>query len=183
MDRGIVKSQYRQRLPKCRACHFLVGDKMTVQIFEQGEFKLTGGRKARKPIIWVKNQEDCYICVSHKVNSQGYATTSFKGESTQLHRLVYEELKGEIPPGFHIRHTCDNRLCINPEHMLTGTATDNMRDMLERHGANNVKLTPTQAREARNSLKSTKELAKEFNVTWMCIHNIRKRRTWKNLKD
>lgn len=45
---------------------------------------------------------------------------------------MYETYKGPIPKGLLVRHTCDNRRCINPDHLLLGTIADNIRDMVER---------------------------------------------------
>lgn len=56
-------------------------------------------------------------------------------KSLWVHRLAYELTKGEIPKGMLIRHTCDNTLCINPKHLLLGTAKDNYDDMVSRNRA------------------------------------------------
>lgn len=57
------------------------------------------------------------------------------------HRLSWEWThKQKIPKGKLVRHRCDNRLCINPEHLLLGTQQDNIMDMVGRgrHG-NSIK--------------------------------------------
>ncbi|UGO47583.1 HNH endonuclease [Morganella phage vB_MmoP_Lilpapawes] len=40
---------------------------------------------------------------------------------------------GDIPAGMVVRHTCDNKRCVNPNHLLLGTRKENTHDMLERH--------------------------------------------------
>lgn len=53
------------------------------------------------------------------------------------HRIAYRAHYGELPD--LLRHTCDNRRCANPLHLVPGTQADNMRDMVERGRLGNRK--------------------------------------------
>lgn len=58
------------------------------------------------------------------------------GKVTTLHRIVYcnhNKIPIENIVGLVVRHTCDNRRCINPEHLLIGTYKQNTADMWERN--------------------------------------------------
>ena len=70
-------------------------------------------------------------------NKAGYGLVSYqKGPgaanrtSTSAHRKFWELTQGPIPGGLQVNHKCDNRACINPDHMFLGTQTDNIRDMI-----------------------------------------------------
>ena len=48
------------------------------------------------------------------------------------YRRVYAKLIGAIPDGALLRHLCDNRHCVNPNHLIPGTHRENNLDMLQR---------------------------------------------------
>ena len=53
----------------------------------------------------------------------------FNSNSTFLHRFMYAVYHNEpLTPDDVIMHTCDNRLCINPEHLVKGTIQTNNKD-------------------------------------------------------
>lgn len=45
------------------------------------------------------------------------------------HRLAWTKYVGPIPDGMWVLHKCDNRLCMNTEHLFIGTRQDNVDDM------------------------------------------------------
>ncbi len=68
-------------------------------------------------------------------NSWGYGTFMwFKDEAGVGHninasRAAWLLQKGEIPEGLNVLHKCNNRQCVNVEHMYIGTDKDNSADM------------------------------------------------------
>ena len=92
------------------------------------------------------------------VAKNGYGQLSArepKWGTRYVHRWAYTHYKGAIPDGKMIRHTCDNRICCNPEHLIPGDSVDNVRDMIQRNpnGCHRA-FTEDQVREIRAAYKS-----------------------------
>ena len=62
--------------------------------------------------------------------SSGYGMLKVFGKMVSAHRFSYELYKGEIPKGLEILHSCDNKLCVNPDHLRIGTHSENMRETI-----------------------------------------------------
>lgn len=48
------------------------------------------------------------------------------------HRVAWIMKNGAIPDGICVLHKCDNRKCINPDHLILGTKKENTTDMVEK---------------------------------------------------
>ncbi len=75
--------------------------------------------------------EECWEWMS-VVNDSGYGEFSMDGRMKKAHRASYELFNGSIPDGLLVRHKCDTRTCVNPWHLILGTAKDNSQDTLSR---------------------------------------------------
>jgi hypothetical protein len=66
-------------------------------------------------------------------NGERRGMFSIEGKTYYATRVVYETYYGKKLEKFEVvRHTCDNSLCCNPFHLLSGTQKDNARDRSER---------------------------------------------------
>jgi hypothetical protein len=57
----------------------------------------------------------------------GYLRKSRFNKVHYAHRLAYEDVNGTIPEGYHIHHLCDNKLCVNAEHLVALSPSDHLR--------------------------------------------------------
>lgn len=120
-------------------------------------------------------------------NGVGYGAM-WDGKKTRgAHRLMYEAAHGAIPAGHDVCHRCDNRACVNPDHLFAGTRRDNVADM-DRKGRRKTTtvLTPDQVRQIRFAAASgarTMDLAALYGVSEPTISSIKSRTNWKHVED
>src|ERR1035437_6756985 len=64
----------------------------------------------------------------NSIDRYGYGKVKLNGKMVGVHRISYELYNGSIPAKMCVCHRCDNRKCINPEHLWLGTHLDNAQD-------------------------------------------------------
>jgi HNH endonuclease len=62
------------------------------------------------------------------VNDGGYGTLGVRGRTRRAHRLAWSLRHGPIPARMDICHRCDERRCINPDHLFLESHAANMAD-------------------------------------------------------
>lgn len=75
-----------------------------------------------------ENPNDCWIWIGGIRGKCGYGAFKLRGKTISAHRLSFELEYGRIPDGLLIMHTCDNRRCVNPLHLLLGDFSTNAQD-------------------------------------------------------
>lgn len=143
---------------------------------------------AKKGIDFEITMTGCYECTSHRGGR--YPLLRVKGIRKNVSRHVYEEMFGPIPEGHVIRHKCDNSICINPEHLETGTMKDNSEDMVTRNrSAKGSKcgksvLTEKEVKIIKTMLTYSvpgKDIANVFNIGESTVVQIKKKETWRHV--
>lgn len=127
--------------------------------------------------------EGCWNCLGG-VGSHGYRSIGYKGKDLLAHRVSYEFFFGDIPPDLQVLHKCDNRLCVNPDHLFLGTQKDNMVDCSNKGRAKNgnSKLSENDVRALRKCVSdgtTQRATAKIFGLSQATVSEIVRGRVWR----
>lgn len=141
----------------------------------------------------VVNEKGCWIWQASSGGNPPYGYVSFEKKTVKVHRLMYSLTHpNEDISATSVLHQCDESLCINPEHLKTGTHAENMRQKALRgrcrpvRGSDNprAKLTEDQVRFIKERLSigvTCARLANDLGVEQSAISNIKRGKSWRHI--
>jgi len=149
-------------------------------------------RKTPEERFWSKvdkkGPDECWEW-NTRVSNGGYARIKINGKYYQAHRVSYRLNCGPIPKGMLVLHKCDNKICLNPNHLELGNQSKNMKDRSLRGRINmknernpNAKLSWDKVREIRSSSLTRGELANKYGISKGHISWVKHNKSWKEVK-
>ena len=124
------------------------------------------------------------------LNCGGYGTLKHKQKRWSAHRFAWAYKNGKIPDGKIVCHHCDNRKCINPEHLFLGTTQDNVNDKMQKNrfkpsrGESNgyAKLSGQAVAAIRKDPRPQRRIAQEYGISQANVSLIKNNKGWAHIE-
>lgn len=176
----------QRNIRKCRECSSPIPDERNGQFCSE---QCRIDRAARSFWDKVDKSGECWIWTASCFGS-GYGQAYTGRDDARIvgaHRMSYELSFGPIADGMYVLHKCDNRKCVNPDHLFLGDQARNMNDAAEkgriqrgvRHW--NSKLNPQIVRRIRKMYDagmSYQEIGDIVGLRPQYVGSICRRRRW-----
>ena len=97
------------------------------------------------------------------------------------HRAAWIFHRGAIKPGAYLCHKCDNRACVNPDHLFLGTQRENMQDCSRKERLRFGEASPAakltdqecaQIRGAASGNESQASVARRFGINQSTVSRL-----------
>lgn len=131
----------------------------------------------------------CWIWDAGRTKT-GYGQFGDHEDHRYAHQFSYELFKGPILDNKHVLHSCDNRWCVNPNHLRLGTALENSQDMSRKNRSmcgeksNLAKLKQHQVVEIlkyKNQGLTQKQVSARFNISRQTVGDIWRGKRWQRV--
>lgn len=122
----------------------------------------------------------------------GYGRIWRDGRSEQAHRAAWLVFKGPLPEEACVLHRCDNRRCVNPDHLFIGDRGTNNTDRAAKKRSYigpkswSSKLDAAKVVAIRESLaagETRRAIAMKFAVSPSAINDIALGKTWRHVME
>ena len=111
------------------------------------------------------NEDSCWNWIGATAHGYGLFYVGLHYKEQKAHRISWNIFKNEPISNLFVCHKCDNRKCINPNHLFLGTIIDNNKDALYKDRVLRGECSPT----AKLSDKQIKEIF-EMKKTGLYTH-------------
>ncbi len=130
----------------------------------------------------IEENTNCFICTSHKPDSNGYPLIWRNGTQLHIHRWIYQFIFDKIPNNKVVHHVCENKLCINYQHLEIKTISIHNSEHHQGESNEQSKLIESQIKEILVDKEHTQnELSKIYGVSQPHISLIKHRGTWNHV--
>jgi hypothetical protein len=132
------------------------------------------GRKPKPFESYVEKTDGCWLWKGAR-HGNGYGSFRYNGKIRRAHHVAFEIHKGPLPKlgnrssDLVVMHSCDNNMCVNPDHLSIGTKRKNTKDAMARSGGSQW------AAERKSRHKFSRELAFELRQEGLGFKSIGRR--------
>lgn len=135
-------------------------------------------RRKHAPQDYVVDENGCWVWQKATIKGGRYGAlradcygVGMTGEYL-AHRHYYALTHGKIPSNRQVHHTCENTLCVNPDHLSSVTPAGHRQ-------AHAKKLDWDKVRMIRESSLSSRKLAAMLGVSHRMVLDVRNGKNWR----
>jgi hypothetical protein len=128
------------------------------------------------------NPSKCWNWLASTHTESGYGQVALNGRQSRAHRAAWFYAYGKHPSQ-NLLHSCDNRLCVNPDHLREGTQKENYRDAVDRGRMPQIKLSEADVLNIRSDLRSSTIIGATYGISARHARKVRRRKAWPSVLE